>query len=206
MALTDLLYRCARCGHDPLEGAGDGAVCPECGVRYTRLGSTGRIRVAAPGEEGAWEVLPGVLVEALEARGGPLSRARSPEGSLRYSTPVEVRIATEEEPIRWRGEVLGYAEAPGDPERGVLEITEEALALERAGGGRTVWSLLEIRAVQTSSSSLQIVPPEGGLVHFRFLVDSPRRWEGLLHAMVREAYRWAGRGEVLEFQPRIVAR
>lgn len=35
MALVDLLYRCPRCGHDPLPGKGGSALCPACGSSYS---------------------------------------------------------------------------------------------------------------------------------------------------------------------------
>jgi len=97
-----------------------------------------------------------------------------------------------------------YGQAP-DP------ATGEGVASMPAGGkgageqdSRLSWSLLEIRAVQTSSSSLQFSPRGGGLVELRFPYDSPLRWETLLRGALRRAYRREGRGEIVEFQPRIV--
>ena len=58
--------------------------------------------------------------------------------------------------------------------------------------------------MQTSSSSLQVTIPSGELIQLRFSLDSPRRWEQLLKAALQKAYREAGRGEIVEFQPRIV--
>ncbi len=41
---------------------------------------------------------------------------------------------------------------------------------------------------------------------FRFLTGSPRLWEALLQHAVQALYRRQGRGEIREFQPRIVVR
>lgn len=203
MPLTSLLYRCPRCGHDPTRGVGDGARCPACGTRFSRGRGDGRIRVTDAGGS-VWELTSGSLTAAIDALGGPGPRARDGQGRIHYQAEVTVREAREEAPVRFRGELLGFAETPGDPASGVLEITEEGLTFTPEGEAARRWLLVDVRAVQTSSSSLQISPREGGLVEFRFLADSPRRWEDLLHIALREAYRRLGRGEITEFQPRIL--
>jgi hypothetical protein len=112
----------------------------------------------------------------------------------------------------------------GERFTGTLELTEQALRLSRRPGSRgggghetgslpdsdpekgtETWPLLEIRAVQTSSSCLQFSPASGGLVELRFPHDSPFRWETLLRNALRRVYRREGLGEIVEFQPRIVA-
>ena len=75
---------------------------------------------------------------------------------------------------------------------------------DSGGSEEVTWLFLDIRAVQTSSSSLQFSPASGGLVEFRFESDSPFRWEHLLHRGLRRAYAAAGLGTIVEFQPRIV--
>jgi hypothetical protein len=124
-----------------------------------------------------------------------------------------VRRSGEEAPVRWGGELLGFAEAMGGPVSGTVQLTPDALILHSHGGeeqGTTqeaspeIWPLLDIRAVQTSSSSLQFSPSKGGLVQLRFRNDSPFRWEVLLRTALRQAYRREGLGEIVEFQPRIV--
>ncbi len=45
MALVDLLYRCPRCGHDPLPGKGGRALCPACGAAYS-VARGGGIRIS----------------------------------------------------------------------------------------------------------------------------------------------------------------
>jgi len=205
MPLIHLLYRCPRCGHDPMGGAKDHALCPACGTRFTRGDGRCGIRIQEPSGR-VWEVSTHVLTEAIDALGGPEPRARDPQGRIRYEAEVKVRVAREEAPVRFKGELLGFAEILGDPVAGVLEISPEALVLSASGGAVDRWPLLDIRAVQASSSSLQVSPREGGLIEFRFPADSPRRWEELLHLALREAYHRAGFGEITEFQPRISTR
>ncbi|MGW8268549.1 MAG: lysophospholipid acyltransferase family protein, partial [Longimicrobiales bacterium] len=127
---------------------------------------------------------------------------------------VVFRLSGEERPVRFKGEVVGFVEHLGEGREGILELGEEALLLwvQESGSPRELpeepsvrWELLEIRAVQTSSSAVQIALRSGGLVHFSFPEDSPYRWEGLLQEALRQAFRREGLGEIREFQPRIVA-
>lgn len=212
MPLTYFLYRCPRCGHDPMEGAADEAFCPQCGLHYSRGGDGGLIRIQDPSGE-VWEVPAYLLTDALEAwDGAGESKSEAPGGPL-HRAEVQVRQSGSEAPVRWGGELLGFAEAMGDASEGLLEISEEALTLrplsEKSAGRAPVvalksWHLMDIRAVQTSSSSLQFSPSAGGLVEFRFPHDSPFRWEQLLRNALKSAYRRRGIGEIVEFQPRVV--
>jgi len=214
MPLAYLLFRCPHCGHDPMGGEKDEAVCPGCGIRFSRGGEGGMIRVEEPSGK-AWEV-PGHRLTAaiMWALGDGDGRGSAPAGFLIHQAEVAVRQSGAESPVWHRGELLGFAEALGEQTSGILELTPEALVLQGGtaqsqgpGGGNSheIWPLLEIRAVQTSSSSLQFSPSSGGLVEFRFPNDSPFRWENLLRSAIRKAYRKHGLGEIVEFQPRIVA-
>jgi len=205
MPLRALLYRCPRCGRDPVEGRKDRVRCPGCGCAFVRAGERGRIRVRDP-EEKPKEMLASRLLEAIELQGGPLPAARDGSGGIDYSAEVRVRRADGERPLRHRGEVLGFVESFGSSEPGRLRVTEEALELLGEGTTRARWNLLDLRAVQASSSSVQIYTAARELVQFRFVRDSALRWEQLLHVVLREAYREAGRGEIHEFQPRISTR
>ena len=148
------------------------------------------------------------LTEAIAAMGGPLPGARSSDDGILYESRVVARRGEGEDTMRYRGEVLGFFERLGDRVRGTLRVTEDALEFEGEGGGttRSRWNLLDLRAVQSSSSSVQIFTATRELVHFRFLDDSPMRWESMLHAVLQEAYAREGRGRIVEFQPRISVR
>jgi len=118
-----------------------------------------------------------------------------------------VRRGREEEAIGYRGRLFGFVEVLGEPAVATLRLTEEGLEILN-GDGRPEegWSLMELRAVQSTSSSLQIYTADGELVQFRFGDASPLYWESLLHRALRKAYRESGRGEIVEFQPRISVR
>jgi DNA-directed RNA polymerase subunit RPC12/RpoP len=211
MPLTYLLYRCPRCGHDPTVGEGDEAHCPACDTRFSRGREGGRIRVRAPGDE-VWEVSSQRLTAAVDAWNRSAEHPEAAEAALSRAAQVEVRRSAREEPFRFGGELLGFVETLGEAREGVLELSSGALTLWPEGGRGEgpdpvdQWPLLDIRALQTSSSSLQISPGDGGMIQFRFRDDSPRRWEDLLRRVLKNAYRKAGLGEILEFQPRVVTR
>ena len=75
MPLIHLLYRCPRCGHDPLEGEGDRAWCLACGTRFARGGPGGLIDVREA-DGTCWAVPGHRLTAALDALGGPEPAAR----------------------------------------------------------------------------------------------------------------------------------
>ncbi len=203
MPLKYLLYRCPECGHEPVEGDADVMSCPSCKTRYARGGVGRLIRVETPGVPS--KEVPGIeLVRAIDAHGGPMDRATSEDGTIDDRAAVLVRRSYVEEPVRYRGRLLGFAERLSKAVPGTLRLTDSCLIVDEDGSEALCIGLLEIRAVQTSSSSLQVTNPSGELIQLRFSEDSPRRWEQLLKAALQRAYREAGRGEIVEFQPRIV--
>ena len=205
MALADLLYRCPACGHDPTTGEGDVAQCPECGMVYER-GRGDLLLLERPPGGSERQAPVSALVARIEAHGGPLTRATGPDGSVGYEADVMVSWRQSEDPVRYRGQLRGYSETMGEPAPAVIRADDEAVHVVSEGSSSESWPFLEIRALQTSSSSLQLSLPGDRLVQFKFLTDSPRRWEDLLRHLVREAHRRAGNGFVVEFQPRIVTR
>lgn len=107
----------------------------------------------------------------------------------------------------FRGSLLGFAERSTPEEAGTLTLTGETLEYRPDGAGAAEsWPLLGIRAVQTSSRSVQVRSPEGALLQFRFPEDSPKRWDELLRGAITRLWRATGRGEISEFQPRITTR
>ncbi len=205
MPLTHLLYRCPSCGHDPLEGRKDRAWCSSCGATFARGGQGGLIRVheATGGDR---EERGTVLAARVDGKAPAEASGMDP--ALRRAR-VRVKRSGREGAVRYGGALLGFAEEVEDAGEGVLELSDGTLILRSARGGGTPlnqWALLDIRSVVTSSSAVQISPSTGGLIHFRFLDDSPRRWEELLHRSIRDAFRREGRGEILEFLPRIACR
>lgn len=139
----------------------------------------------------------------------------------RMEEPLEARVVLrrveEEVALPFDGEVLGFVERYGEERAGCLTLRADALVFDLdhptgtegtgEGGDLSSWSwpLLELRAVGASSSSVQFMPSGGPAVELRFPDESPRRWEESLKRAVDLAWREAGRGHVVEFQPRIVA-
>ena len=218
MALKDVLFRCPLCGHEPTRGRKDHVHCPSCQRHFLRGPAPARIQIEGPEGE---RVVPArqlvrEVTRRIEAVGeGAESDAGREEGELRDAR-VRARWAVGEEIVRFRSELLGFTERLGEPSEMRLRLTPNTLELRSVEGGgdggggseqeRRRWNLLDLRAVQASSSSLQIYTVSEELVHMRFLDESAFRWEGLLHETLRAVYREAGKGEIVEFQPRITTR
>lgn len=134
-----------------------------------------------------------------------MTRATRDDGTVRYSARAEVSWRASEKAVWYRGVLRGFAESMGPKAPGTIAVDRETVSIDdgRPASGR--WPLLDIRAVQAASRSLQLSLPGDELVQLRFLNDSPRRWEILMRLLVTDAYERAGRGRVVEFQPRIVA-
>jgi hypothetical protein len=189
-----------------MDGMKDEVWCPACGTRFSRGREGGRIRIQEASGD-TWEVPTHLLTRVPEDPGALISGGKADDGSWSHQAAVEVSRATKEIPFYFRGELLGFAEVYGPSTPGHLAIDPEGLTFQpddAAGGKAERWLLLDIRAVQTSSSSLQFAAKDRSLVQFRFHGDSPRRWENLLRAALKAIYRKHGLGEIVEFQPRIV--
>lgn len=205
MALKDVLYRCPLCGHDSMAGRKDHAHCPSCGRHYLRGPAPARIRVEENGAQRT--VAARELVQRVRNLAGPVTREGADgSGAEVQETRVRVRWAVDEEAVRYGGELLGFTERLGPRSEMRLRLTASALELLGEADHRRRWNLMDLRAVQASSSSLQVYTLAQELVHFRFLTDSAFRWEALLQETLRAAYRAAGKGEIIEFQSRITVR
>lgn len=215
MALVDLLYRCHWCGTESMRGEARWAECDACGRTFEHIGAGGRVRVLDPsGGRGDFPI--GELLDPLSDPddAGGAGRGRATAETVSNADPeedaheahVRARFADREEVIRYRGTLLGFVEHFARSRPGILRLDRRALRFSDKAGGVRLWPLRDLRAVQTSSSVVQVSPPEGGVAAFRFLDDSPRRWEDLLRAYLQDAWRAEGRGEIIEFQPHIRSR
>ncbi len=205
MSLKNLLFRCPDCGHEPVDGDGDTVSCAACGRRYERGGPGACIRVRDPAGTVA-SCSAAQLVEAIGAHGGALSAALKEGGELDYRARARMRLVEEESPVYFSGRLLGFFERLGHDREGVLRLSTDTLAFSGPDGATLEWCLLDITALQTSSSSVQISPKGGAVAQFRFVDDSPRRWEELLQYALSEAWVRAGIGVIVDFQPRIATR
>ncbi|MEX2294880.1 MAG: hypothetical protein WD804_01065 [Gemmatimonadota bacterium] len=205
MSLRDLIYLCPFCGGDPVEEKGMRLRCPKCERTFEEVVRSAKIRVEFPSGEGE-DIAPGALARRVEEAGSGTRRATTRSGELAFESRASARIAKVEEPVFHGKEVVGFIERRGSPRAGTLLLAGDRVRFEMDEGGVMEWPLLDIRALQGSSSSLQISPLEGGVVTFRFEEESSRRWEELLKAGLRRMWSEAGRGEIAEFQPRIRVR
>ncbi|MFW6205769.1 MAG: hypothetical protein ACOC5I_00890, partial [Gemmatimonadota bacterium] len=117
---------------------------------------------------------------------------------------VRTRRVTGSDTVHGEDGYLNRIELWGDEATGRLELRADRLVYEGDDGERAEWPLESVTAVQASSSTLQINRRRLPLVSFRFEDDSIYLWEELLHAALRAFYRRTGRGEIVEFQPRVV--
>ena len=198
MPLTDLIYRCPFCGTATVKGKGVEAHCPGCERVYRQATTGDGLRVR--GRDGSDLEIE---VVALLDRTGSLGEDE--DGTVLESSAL-ASFAYSERPVRYRDSLIGFFEERGPSRPGQLRLDDRTVQFTEPSGELHQWSLLDLRAVQTASAAVQISPLAGGLVSFRILDDSPRRWEQTLKARLRSVWREEGRGEIIEFQPRIRTR
>ncbi|MCY3609962.1 MAG: hypothetical protein OXH51_00295 [Gemmatimonadetes bacterium] len=202
MALIDLCYRCPQCGHDPMDGEGDAVWCASCGIRIER--SRGRLLLSLTEGDQQFDVSAADLCRRIDEHGGPITRATRDDGTLEYSARARISWRVSEQAVRYRGVLRGFVESMGPPAPGTVTVDRDRVHVDAGGRHAGSWRHLDLGAVQASSSSLQLSLPDDQLVQLRFEDDSPRRWETLMRRLITDAYARAGRGRVVEFQPRIV--
>ncbi len=206
MALPDLLWACPECGED--RGLwNDSHTCSACGTRFVR-GDGASIRAVHPdGTETArpareWADLLRDPAELLHRDSGEADDTSAPV----RSAEVTVRAVDSEVPVYGEAGYLNRVEVFGEPRPARLSLERDRLVVHGEGEAPDPWPLETLTAVQASSSSLQVKTRGRPLVAFRFQEDSVYLWEQLLHAALRDFYGRTGRGEIVEFQPRISSR
>ena len=192
-----------------MQGQDERAACPRCGIRIER--ARGEIVLMRPGNDMQYTINAAEICRKIYEHGGPISRATQEDGTVAYSAEARVSWRDSEAAVWHRGALLGFAETMGPAAPGRISVDADAVsvAVSVSGkGGRRAsgrWAHLDVRAVQAASSSLQLSLPRRKLVELRFVADSPRRWETLMQRLIADAWARAGRGRVVEFQPRVVA-
>lgn len=207
MAIRDLLWACPCCGREgalqPTRGAARGAeVCQGCATSFSR-GKGAAIVAWRPGHPplvlspAEWlDRLPG-----LDLEGGDVVRRE----------PATLRTETGSMPVSFRGTYLNRIERLGPPRRGVLELHPRKVVFHPAADPKdatepVTWDFDEITAVQPSSSTLQLSARGMPLAALQVPGGSIRFWEELICTALRHHYHSTGRGEIIEFQPRIATR
>ena len=231
MPIHDMLYRCPRCGHDPLVGRKGRAKCSSCGTRFRQ--GRGSVIIVRPPQGPPERTSASSLIAGVERMGGPGAgnlrerlrerqqgerageergedgRGMSGEGLFREARIVFGR-AEGHDVIRWRGEVLGFSERISWKGGGLIKLEGEALTFTPdQGTGRRVegFSCLlgDIRGVLISSGALQVTLDGGRMYQFEFVDDSSKRWEDLVCLALTRLYARSGQC-ITEFKPRITAR
>ena len=206
MPIHHMLYRCPRCGHDPLDGHMRRARCSSCGTSFEQ--GRGSLIIVRPPDGPPEPAAASSLLADVEKMGGPgikkgPGKDRGEESLFRESRIVFGR-AEGHDIIRWRGEVLGFSERISWKGEGLLRLEGEALSFRPGRGSERFSCLLgDIRGVQISSRALQVTLEEARLCQFELLDDSPKPWEDLLCLALRRFYAQSGQ-RVTEFKPRII--
>ena len=202
-----MLYRCPRCGHDPMGGHKGRAKCFSCGTRFEQ--GRGAVIIVRPPDGPPEQSTAKDLLADVKKLGGPGIGTPLGEEGLFREARIAFGRAEGHDVVRWRGEVLGFSERILWKGRGIIRLEGEALTF-KAGQGPAQspdqgFSCLlgDIRGVQISSRALQVTLDGGRLYQFEFIDDSPKRWEDLLCLALRRFYARDGQC-ITEFKPRIV--
>lgn len=204
MALPDLLWACPVCKEDrSLQPDGRDHRCQACGTVFRR-GDGASIEARAP--DGSRTARHPTEWLALLPQPETIVHQRVNGPDLIRKATAAARRVVGWDALHDRDGYLNRIEVWGDPVPGELVLRPDDLTWTPASGEPGGWSLEEIGAVQASSRALQIRGKGNPLVQFDFEHDSVFLWERLLHVVLRDFYGRTGRGEILEFQPRIVTR
>ncbi|NIP82507.1 MAG: hypothetical protein GWM90_26110 [Gemmatimonadetes bacterium] len=201
MAIPDLLWACPECGEDGgLQPGGKDARCRACGTRFQRERGAA-IRAVRP--DGTSEIRsPAEWLDRLPHPRDIVGKGRS-DAPIR-AAKVDISEVTGHEAVHGETGYLNRIELWGEESPGTLALWRDRLVVAPEDHSPDDWPLETLTAVQTSSSSLQLKRSGAPLVSFRFHADSSFFWERLVRAALRDFYGRTGRGEIVEFQPRIV--
>ncbi len=182
-----------------MDGKGDEIACSGCGTKiYRREGKLFVLR--AERSQSPFSVSAPQLWARIR-EDGPWRTEAPADEPLRRGVAV-VSFQKSLKPIRLNGRIRGFSEQLGGALPAGVFLYDDLLVLWFQDERETIHCpLVQLRAIQTASSSLQITTPKEGLLDLRFPMDSSRRWEDLLRTAVDHAHQKAGNGSVLEFQP-----
>lgn len=207
MAIRDLLWACPLCGEErALRPGRGGESCSRCGATYSR--GRGAEISATPASGEKITLSPAEWVDRLPPLGIE-ERIRAARENDRPLLEERVLLSTADgdEMVSFHGVYLNRIERFGPPSPGILGLETEAVVFRPDDLAPPMrWTFDAISAVQPSSSSLQLYALRLPLVSIKVPEGSIRFLEELLCAALRVYYRERGRGEIIEFQPRIATR
>jgi hypothetical protein len=229
MAIRDLLWACPLCGSEgalePVRGA---EVCHRCGTSYRR-GRRATIVARPPGRP-TLSLSPAEWLDRLPDIGiEERFRQAANRAGIIHSEPALLRTEIGAETVSFRGTYLKLFVRLGPPRAGILKLETDRIgfhpysepgAVAASSGSSTTssappqptspvsitWAFTDITAIQPSSATLQISARMQPLASLQVPGGSIRFWEELLCAALQAHYTVTGRGEIVEFQPRIVTR
>lgn len=195
--IKDLLWACVVCHEEEtLRADGKKELCEHCGAHYWR-GDGARIVVELT-DGRREERRAGEWVTALppvKPGGSALSALSMAEGDV---------------PIYAYGEYFGRYEKFGPAHLGTLHLDADRVWFEHneklEHAPDIDIALLDLSAIQLSSSTLQFKARGKPVMTIRFAQSSPKLWDEKLQLAVQAAWTRAGRGDIVEYQPRIVGR
>ena len=214
MAIRDLLWACPLCGTvGGIVRADKGERCRACAAVFRRVEGA---RIEVRRADGRTETRSATEWSALLPAEPPTTTAAAGarevdpgEGQGRAPARrdrVLARFAMGGVAIRHAGRFIGTMERFGPERPGELVLGEESIGLRLDEGERHDWRLDDIAALQASSRTVQLRPRGQDIVSYAFPESSARLWEESIAAALRRRWRESGRGEIVEFQPRIVTR
>lgn len=197
MAMRDLLWRCPCCARGSLATTKGGERCGACGTLFRR----GRgAEIVARRPDGRSETRSGrAWLDAL-GEVPPMPGEAGPVAAVLRAARPDMR------PVHYDGELIGWVERYGDRVPGTITLTDEAIVFRSDAGDETHIALDALKSIQPSSRTLVLGHGHGAAVTLEFPTSSIMRWEQLLQDAVKRRWRATGRGEVVSYQPRIVAR
>jgi 1-acyl-sn-glycerol-3-phosphate acyltransferase len=188
--IRDVVWACIVCG---LENAvTETGKCRACGAQYRR--GRGAKIVVTPSDGKATEYAPTEITRLL------------PHPGATGSAHCTIRDSAGDHAYYAHNRFLGRIETLGPSRPGTLTLNRTTLGFNAENGESLAMSLLEITALQPSSHALQIKTTGRPVFSIRFTDSSPKLWEERLQNAISDAYRNAGMGDVVEFQPRICTR
>lgn len=188
--IRDIVWACVVCGlENGLTGEGK---CRQCGAEYRRGRGAHVVVKRATGQEA--EYSPVEITKLLPAPGAT------------GSAHCTVRDSAGDHAYYAHGRYLGRIEKLGPPRAGTLTLSAERLRFDALQGESFDIPLLDITAIQPSSHALQLKTRGRPVFSIKFTDSSPKLWEERLQNAISAEYARAGRGDVVEFQPRICTR
>jgi hypothetical protein len=199
VAIHDLMWGCPLCGGEGrLRTRRRVTTCQACGAHFRRADGAA---IAAETPDGRTQV----RTAAAWLDRAPPPVPPGPSDSLGPERAI-LRISDGVTAVRPGGVFAGWGERFGPRRAGTATLTPESLVFREDRGALHVWPIDRLTAVQPTSSALQIKARGAPVAYFKFLEGSVRRWEYWIQHRLRSLYGAAGRGDIVEFQPRISTR